>query len=62
MKIQGMCLDGYLMVLQDGSKELERVCPECHERKPISEFGFRIMTDKKEIRLQAACTLCRGKR
>lgn len=61
MKIKGMTLDGYTLILQDGKKELERTCPACGERKPISEFGLRIMGgQKKEIRLQADCAKCRG--
>lgn len=60
MKIKGMTLNGYDLVLQDNGKELKRHCPKCGEKKLISEFGLRIMTGKKEIRLQAECTECRG--
>lgn len=60
MKIKNMTLDGYELILQDGGKELERTCPKCHNRQPISAFGLRIMSDKKEIRIQAECKSCRG--
>jgi hypothetical protein len=60
MKIKGMTLDGYRLVIQDGGKEVERTCPKCHKRKPLSKFGLRSMTGKKEIRNQSLCTDCRG--
>lgn len=59
MKIQGMTLDGYRFVLQDGGKDLTRKCPKCGKRKSIREFGLRHMTNTKVIRLQAQCTECR---
>jgi hypothetical protein len=61
MKIHGMGIDDYTLVLQDGKKEMERTCLKCGERKPLREFGLRLMTDKKEIRSQSQCTTCRGK-
>ena len=60
MKIQGMSIGGYQLILQDNGKELKRHCTSCGEKKPVSEFGLRLMTDKKEIRIQAQCTVCRG--
>lgn len=59
MKIQGMTLDGYRLVLQDGGKEITRKCPKCGKRKGISAFGLRLMTNTKVIRTQAQCTECR---
>lgn len=59
MKIRGMTLDNYRLVLQDGGKELTRKCPKCGKRKGISAFGLRLMTNTKVIRVQAQCTECR---
>ena len=61
MKIQGMTLDGYTLVFQSGKHQLERYCPKCKECRPISAFGLRLMSGKKEIRLQAQCTDCRSR-
>jgi len=60
MKIEGMTVADYALILQDGGKELERTCPNCGKRKPISKFGLRVMTGKKEIRLQGDCANCRN--
>ena len=60
INVKGMTLNGYKLVLQDGRKELERVCPRCLKRKPLSAFGFRCFNRKKEIRLQAYCLQCRN--
>ena len=65
--IEGMSVRGNLtqplhIYIDDGKKEVERTCPECHERKPISDFGFRVMRergDKVVLRLQAVCAACR---
>jgi len=55
-----MSINGYKLILQDGGKELERVCPRCNHKKPLSEFGLRNMGNG-EIRVQAECLPCRGK-
>lgn len=61
MKIQGMSVNGYQLILQGaGGKELMRRCPKCGKLKVLSAFGLRVMTGKKEIRIQAQCTSCRG--
>jgi hypothetical protein len=36
------------------------VCPKCHERKPLSKYGFRMMPNG-EVRSQSWCTKCRSK-
>jgi len=59
MRIQGMQLDGYQLVLQDGGKEITRKCPKCGKRKGVSAFGLRHMTNTKVIRIQAQCMQCR---
>ena len=59
MKIHGMTLGGYRLVLQDGGKEIMRKCPKCGERKGVSAFGLRHMTATKVIRIQAQCMACR---
>jgi hypothetical protein len=63
MKIEGMSLDGYALILQDGKKEVERTCPGCGERKPMSKFGLRLIHHNrtKEVRNQLRCTQCRSK-
>lgn len=39
-----------------------RVCPNCGEEKPISEFGYRRMKPGDgEIRNQSWCKECRSK-
>ena len=38
--------------------ELTRVCPECGEEKPLSDFGLRDMGGG-EIRNQSWCKACR---
>jgi hypothetical protein len=59
--VKGMTINGHRVVLQDGGKELERVCPKCHQRLPLSTFGLRVMSGRQqEIRLQAYCSPCRG--
>jgi predicted RNA-binding Zn-ribbon protein involved in translation (DUF1610 family) len=35
-------------------------CPKCGERKPISKFGYRMMTSG-EVRNQSWCYKCRSK-
>lgn len=42
----------------NGSEPL-RVCPKCKVEKPISEFGFRIMSEDGQIRNQSYCRKCR---
>jgi len=39
-------------------KEPTRICPNCKEEKPISEFGYRQM-GSGEIRNQSWCKKCR---
>lgn len=60
LKIKGMTLNGFRLVIQDGGKEVERTCPKCHKRKPLSALGLRNMTGKDEIRNQSECAECRG--
>jgi len=59
MKIEDMTLNGHRLIVQDGGKEVERTCPKCHKRKPLSEFGLRLM-ENGDIRNQSYCTDCRG--
>jgi hypothetical protein len=44
----------------DGS-EPTRVCTKCNKEKPLSDFGYRNMGEKRnnEIRNQAQCKKCR---
>jgi len=59
--IKGMTVNGYPLILQDGGKEIERVCPKCHQKKPLKDFGLRCMGgQKQEIRNQSECSLCRN--
>lgn len=40
--------------------EPTRICPNCGEEKPISDFGYRNMGDKSgTIRNQSWCKNCR---
>ena len=39
--------------------ELFRVCPKCHEEKPLSDFGLRKMTKNGPVRNQSYCKKCR---
>ncbi|WP_081442843.1 hypothetical protein [Scardovia inopinata] len=41
--------------------EPTRECPNCGKTKPISEFGYRSMSDGK-IRNQSWCRECRAKK
>lgn len=41
-------------------KEPTRICPNCKEEKPLSDFGFRNMGNGN-IRNQSWCKKCRGK-
>jgi hypothetical protein len=62
LNIDGMLLNGVLIYFDDGGKELEKTCPKCHKRRPISEFGMRQIATRgggPVIRLQPRCTACR---
>lgn len=62
LNIDGMLLNGVLIYFDDGGKELERTCPKCHRRKPLSQFGMRQITTRgggPVIRLQPQCAECR---
>ena len=41
--------------------EPTRICPNCKEEKPLSDFGFRNMGNGK-IRNQSWCSKCRAKK
>ncbi|MCI5724673.1 MULTISPECIES: hypothetical protein [Fusobacterium] len=38
-----------------------RICPKCGEEKPLSDFGYRKMEEKK-VRNQSWCKKCRNKK
>ena len=65
--IEGMSVRGNLtqplhIYIDDGGKEVEKTCPHCNLRKPLSDFGFRVMREKGDkvvLRLQPWCTVCR---
>ena len=61
LTIDGMAVNGHRLVLQDGGKELERTCTNCHRRQPLSQFGLRLM-GRGEVRVQAYCTTCRNEK
>jgi len=63
--IKGMSINGILLVLlDDKSNELKKLCPHCSAKKAISEFGLRSMTTRPGcapvVRLQPWCTPCRS--
>lgn len=39
--------------------EPTRICPNCGQEKPLSDFGFRKMGNG-DVRNQSWCTDCRG--
>lgn len=41
--------------------EPTRICPHCHQEKPLSDFGFRMMDhNPNNIRNQSWCKTCRS--
>ena len=62
VNISGMTINHITIYFDDGGKELEKTCPKCNKRKPISEFGLRAMREKEDqvvVRLQPWCGGCR---
>jgi hypothetical protein len=59
MRIEGMSVEGYKLILQEKGSEIKRTCPKCGKLKKISQFGLRSMTGRKEIRIQSYCVSCR---
>lgn len=59
-----MANDPRVIITADGydGHQPTLVCPHCHKRKPLSEFGFRKMNNGKgPVRNQPWCRECRKK-
>lgn len=70
--LNGKYMEGEIIMLKDdknnrkpiiqtsgyNGSEPTRVCPNCGEEKPLSEFGYRNMGDGN-IRNQSWCKSCR---
>lgn len=57
----GMIFRDVAIYFEDGGKEMEKTCPQCHKRLPLSQFGLRVMrtSDGEQLRLQPWCVKCR---